>query len=239
MLPMCPAFRSFASSLSTLALWIAAVPALAEVPSCIVVEARAVPAADGSYDHSLTFTNNCEVRMRLRARYSDAPDSAASGEILATGDTVTITLGVSQFTQGFSAYYDVRFKRGPEARSTDERATGTVRSPAPRSETRAGSTASRSETTTRSTARGSERSTRSPGSSAPPGGSLSLVDLCNRAVRKMFRLQGLSEKDPKLNARIVNCPSRVNRDPQKRRAELECILGASTREDVRVCFGAK
>jgi hypothetical protein len=72
-----------------------------------------------------------------------------------------------------------------------------------------------------------------------PGGGLSLVELCDRAVRRIFRLQGLSERGSGLKDRVVNCPSRVNRDPQKRRAELECVLGASTREDVRVCFGAK
>ena len=66
-----------------------------------------------------------------------------------------------------------------------------------------------------------------------------LGELCDRAVRKLFRIQGLSENDPQLKDRIANCPSRVNMDPPKRRAEMECILGAHTREDLRGCFGAK
>jgi hypothetical protein len=211
------ALRRLAASFSLLATWLSAVPAFAEVPNCLVVEARAAPSGNGKYDHSLTFVNDCDVRMYLTARYSDAPASTAGSDSVETGERVTITLGLSRPTKAFSAHYDVRYGRAPEARSSTKPATGRSRS-----------TASRSETPPRS-----------PGSSAPPGGSLSLVELCDRAVRKIFRLQGLSEGGSKLKDRVVNCPSRVNRDPQKRRAELECVLGASTREDVRICSGAK
>ena len=68
---------------------------------------------------------------------------------------------------------------------------------------------------------------------------MGLVELCDRAVRKIFRLQGLSEQGSELKDRLVNCPSRVSRDPQRRRAELECVLGVSTREGVRTCFAVK
>lgn len=195
-------------------LWLAATPASAEVPSCLVVEARATPSGDGTYDHSLTFMNECDVRMYLTVRYADAPDSTAGSDLVQTGDTVTITLGLSQPNKAFRAHYNVRFGAGSETRSSKKRATGTLRSKASRAEA-------------------------PPAPSAPPGGSLSLVDLCDRAVRKIFRLQGLSETDSKANDRVVNCPSRVSRDPPKRRAELECVLGATTRDDVRICFGGK
>jgi hypothetical protein len=212
-----PAFRRLFASCAALALWLPALPAFAEVPNCLVVEARAAPSGNGKYDHSLTFTNDCNVRMYLTARYSDAPDSAPGSDLVHAGERITIILGFSQPTKAFRAHYDVRFGRIAEARSSNKPATGTVRSTASRSETPA----------------------RSLGSSTPPDRGLPLVALCDRALRKLFKLQGLSDEDSKLRDRVVNCPSRVNRDPQKRRAELECVLGASTREDVRICFGAK
>jgi hypothetical protein len=204
-------------SFSILAPWLAAVPAFAQVPSCLLVEARATPSGDGKYDHSLTFINGCDVRMHLTARYSDAPDSEAGRDIVGTGETATIRLGFSQPKQAFSAHYDVRFGGGSEGRSTKKVATGTSRA-----------TASRSKSPPRSLS-----------SSAPRGGALPISELCDRALRQIFKLQGVSEQDSTLKDRVANCPSRVNRDPQKRRAELECALGASTGEALRTCFGAK
>jgi hypothetical protein len=234
----------------------------------MAVEASAVPSFDGGYDHSLTFTNGCDVRMYVTVRYSGEPGPAAGADWVAAGDTVTIPLSASQPNQGFSAYYSVKYRvtrdrslarstgevrSTVEARSTGEArttreapSTGEARSTreAPstrdaRSTREAPSTREASTGTTRPTAPGAQAAARPPVSSAPAAGSLSLVELCDRATRKIFRLHGLSEKDPKLTARIANCPSRVNMAPQQRRAELECVLGASTREGVRACFGAQ
>jgi hypothetical protein len=234
----------------------------------MAVEASAVPSFDGGYDHSLTFTNGCDVRMYVTVRYSGEPGPAAGADWVAAGDTVTIPLSASQPNQGFSAYYSVKYRvtrdrslarstgevrSTVEARSTGEArttreapSTGDARSTreAPstrdaRSTREAPSTREASTGTTRPTAPGAQAAARPPVSSAPAAGSLSLVELCDRATRKIFRLHGLSEKDPKLTARIANCPSRVNMAPQQRRAELECVLGASTREGVRACFGAQ
>jgi len=227
MFPIRLAFRSMAASSSALALWLAAMPARAQVPECVAVEARAAPSPDGVYDHSLTIINNCDVRMKVKARYSDAPDSTAKRQSLAKGDTITITLGASQPTEGFTAHYDVTYDGRWEAASTEP---ATVASRA---------TAHSKASTAQRSAAPRKTAAPSPDSSAPRGGALPPVELCHRAMRKIFKLEGLSEKDPKLNDRIENCPSRMNTDPQKRRAEMECVLGAHKREDLRPCFGAK
>jgi hypothetical protein len=193
-----------------------AASASAQVPECLVVEARSAPSGNGRYDHSLTFVNECNVRMFLNARYSDAPDAAASSDVVQKGETITMTLGLYQPTKTFRAHYDVRFGRGAEARPAPKPATATVRSTTPRA----------------------ARPARSLASSPALTRSLSLADLCDRALRKLFKLQGLSD-ETSLSDRVENCPSRVKRDPEKRRAELECVLGADTRENVRVCFKAK
>jgi hypothetical protein len=220
--------RRVAAPVSALALWLSAVAALAEVPECLLVEARSAPSANGTYDHSLTFINGCDVRIYLAARYSGEPDSTAGRELVGKGDSVTIPLGFSQPTNAFRAHYEVRFGQS-SSRSRAKPATGAV-----------GATSSESETrTSRSTAPRAKTPPRSLGSSASLDASLSLAKLCDRAVRKLFRVQGVSENDSGLKDRVANCPSRVKRDPQKRRAELECVLAASTREDVRTCFGAK
>jgi hypothetical protein len=217
------AIRCAAVSLSLLALRLSAVPAFAEIPDCLLVEARAEPSGNGKYDHSLIFINACDVRMFLTARYADEPDSAAGSELVGTGERLTITLGISQPSKAFRAHYDVRFGRGRDVRSHDRPATRTAR--ATLSSPKKPSSSS--------------KPPRSLASSEPRGDGLPLGQLCDRALRQLFRLQGLSETDSALKDRVSNCPSRVNRDPQKRRAELECLLGASTGEDVRTCFGAR
>jgi hypothetical protein len=265
MLPLRLPSRPLSASFSALALWLAAMPALAQVPDCVAVVARAAPSSDGVYDHSLTIINNCDVRMKVKARYADAPASTAKGESLAKGDTATITLGASQPTEGFNAHYDVTYDSRWEAASPDKPATAASRATArskaasDKPATAASRATARSKAasdkpataasraTARSKAASAQRSTaprkepaaRSPDSSAPRGSSLSSVELCDRAMRKIFKLEGLSEKDPKLNDRIENCPSRMNTEPQKRRAEMECVLGAHKREDLRTCFGTK
>ena len=238
MLPIRLPSRPLSASFSALALWLAAMPALAQVRDCVAVVARAAPSSDGVYDHSLTIINNCDVRMKVKARYADAHASTAKGESLAKGDTATITLGASQPTEGFNAHYDVTYDSRWEAASTDKpgEAASTDKPATAASRATARSKAS---TAQRSTAPRKGTAARSPDSSAPRGGSLSSVELCDHAMRKIFKLEGLSEKDPKLNDRIENCPSRMKTDPQKRRAEMECVLGARKREDLRTCFGAK
>jgi hypothetical protein len=198
--------------------WLSAVPASAQIPDCLVVEARAAPSGNGAYDHYLTFINECDVRMHLTARYSDAPPGSIAGrETVPVGERVTITLGLSRPNQAFSAHYDVRFGGRRSERSRDKPATGTLRSAAARSQATPGSR----------------------GSSAARSGRLPIVELCDRAVRNIFKVQGLPDDDSQLKARVANCPSRVSRDPQRRRAELECVLRATTSEDVRTCFAAK
>jgi hypothetical protein len=56
-------------------------------------------------------------------------------------------------------------------------------------------------------------------------------------MHKIFAFEGGSENDSKLKYLVATCPSRVSRDPEKRRAELECALKTSTLKDVEICFG--
>lgn len=222
-----PILRSFVASFSLLVAWLAAAPSFAQVPDCLVAEAHSVPSGDGTFNHSLTFTNGCPMRMYLTTRYagapySRAPDPNAPQHLLGAGDTVTISLGYYQPTKAFRAQYEGRFARKSETISRDDRVTGTVRTAAVRP-----ATPPRAKTPPRSV---------KPAKASVDG--VPLVELCRLAMRKIGTREGLAENDAMMQELVEDCPSRVKRDPGKRRAELECVLESSPREDVGTCFVA-
>lgn len=202
---------------SFLAGLVLAAPALAVVPDCLVVQARAAPSGNGTYDHYLTFDNECDVRMFLAVRYSDATAADADSDVVEKGQSITIPLGFSQPNQAFRAHYDVRFGQAAEPRAKRKPPAAT-----------SGSIASRP-----------KEAVRVARAVKPPKRDLPIAELCDRAVRNIFRLQGVPDTDGKLDERVANCPSRVERDPKKRRAELECLLVADSAENMRTCFVAK
>ncbi|MBM4269086.1 MAG: hypothetical protein FJ144_21175 [Deltaproteobacteria bacterium] len=225
-----PARSCLVASFSILVPWLSAAPAFTEVPDCLVAEAHSVPSGDGTFNHSLTFTNGCPMRMYLTTRYagapySGAPDPKAPQHVLGAGDTVTISLGYYQPTKAFRAQYEGRFARKSEASSSRDRVTRTVRTAASRPPRPAAP--SRAKTPPR------------PVEAAKPSvDGVPLVELCRRAMRKIGTREGLAENDSKMQHLVEGCPSRVKRDPEKRRAELECVLETSPREDVGTCFVA-